>query len=641
MKRFIQSLVLVTLLFGMVSPVWGGASTEGSDFWVTFLRADQDNNNNLKLELTITSRTDCKVTIENPFTRYKQDIQVTANKSTIVKLYEGDVRATQARNDMKNSGKVCYAVNSEKVDTCALHVSAKDASGNPAKISLYASNYKKATFDATNVIPTTSLLDEYIVQTYTPSDHGGVDKTQGSHFAIIAAEDDVVVDYWPTVATTDHAAGTKVSTTSLKKGQVWYVWTGNKDGVDGDLSGTRVVARDGKKIAVFQGCPHTNIPYQVKQRDHIFSQAMPTAYWGSRFVLTASKARKIDKIRILALYDHTQVLINDEHVHTINFAADKKQYWEFEIGENGEFAESGSCYIATSCPCAVHLFMVSQEYDHVDNGDPAMIWVNPIEQRIDQITFATYNSSNGTTSHFTNIVTDKPQLMTLDGTSIASQFKKVDGNPNYSYAQISLGSEAKSHTLKSNGSSFIAHVYGFTDNESYGYSAGSATIGREITVNGVSFESGERAKTQKDAPTYCLGDTVHFELHDVTGSIYRIVLDFGDGTSKDTSKVTIGAGEDINEPFSVSFKHTYTAKGWYDASAIVYGEEFCSQPAFTDTIPIIFFVNRPDTIRHQTFECVAEDYQGEMGRIDTVKIDCESVVITSVEYGRENKYVYK
>ena len=657
MKRFIQSLVLVTLLFGMAMPSWSQASTEGSDFWVTFLQADQSPSDNaplnyngkkynyLVLSLSISSQTSCVVTIENPFTGFKQTENVSANTLKEITLYKDLPVSTPARNNMTGSGKVCYAVNSEKVDTCALHVTAKDASGNPVKISLFASNYKKATFDATNVIPTASLLDEYIVQTYTPSDHGNSDtdksKTQGSHFAIIAAEDDVVVDYWPTVATTDNAAGTKVTTRTLKKGEVWYVWTGNKDGVDGDLSGTRVVARDGKKIAVFQGCPHTNIPYQVKQRDHIFSQAMPTAYWGSRFVLTASKARKIDKIRILALYDHTQVLINDEHVHTINFAADKKQYWEFEIGENGEFAESGSCYIATSCPCAVHLFMVSQEYDHVANGDPAMIWVNPIEQRIDQITFATYNSSNGDTYHYTNIVTDKPQLMTLDGTSIASQFKKVDGNPNYSYAQISLGSEAKSHTLKSNGSSFIAHVYGFTDNESYGYSAGSATIGREISVNNVSFESGERAKTKDDAPTYCLGDTVHFELHDVTGSIYRIVLDFGDGTSKDTSKVTIGAGEDINEPFSVSIKHTYTAKGWYDASAIVYGQEFCTQPAFTDTIPIIFYVNRPDTIRHQTFECVAEDYQGEMGRIDTVKIDCDSVVITSVQYGHDNKYVYK
>ena len=584
-------------------------STEGSDFWVTFLQADQDNNNDLKLELTITSRTKCSVTIENPFTNYSQTEQVTAGQSRTITLYTGDVRAQQARNAMNNSGKVCYAVNSEQVDQCALHVTAKDDSGKPVKISLFASNYKKATFDATNVLPTTSLLDEYIVQTYTPSDHGGVGETQGSHFAIIAAEDGVVVDYWPTVATTGHAANTMVTTQTLNKGQVWYVWTGKKDGEAGDLSGTRVVARDGKKIAVFQGCPHTNIPYQIKQRDHIFSQAMPTAYWGNRFVLTASKERKKDIIRVLALYDHTRVFINGELTHTFDFNSNPKQYFEFVIGENGDYAEKGSCYLTTSCPCAVHLFMASQSFDGVNNGDPAMLWVNPIEQRIDQISFATYNSSNGTTLHFTNIVTDKPELMTLDGNSIASEFKKVDGYSEFSYAQVSLGTNATSHTLKSNGSTFIAHVYGFTDNESYGYSAGSATVGRQISVNDIPFESGEKAKDFADAPTFCAGDSVLYDLRDISGSIFRVFLDFGDGTNKDTTKVTSGTSEDENEPFLVSIKHAYPTPGWYDASAIVYGEEFCTQPAFTDTIPIIFRVVRTDTVTGSVAEriCIRPD----------------------------------
>ncbi|MBQ6748736.1 MAG: IgGFc-binding protein [Paludibacteraceae bacterium] len=612
MKKHFKLVLFVVLFACTTLPAWGQASTEGSDFWVTFLQADQDNNNPLKLELTITSRTNCNVTIENPFTTYSQTEKVTAAQSKTIKLYEGDVRAQTARTAMNRDGKVCYAVNSEQIDQCALHVTAKDDAGKPVKISLFASNYKKATFDATNVLPTASLMDEYIVQTYTPSDHGGVDETQGSHFAIIAAEDGVVVDYWPTVATTGHAANTQVTTPTLNKGQVWYVWTGKKDGEAGDLSGTRVIARDGKKIAVFQGCPHTNIPYQIKQRDHIFSQAMPTDYWGSRFVLTASKERKKDIIRVLALYDDTQVFINGELVHTFNFNTTPKQYYEFVIGENGDYAEDGSCYLTTSCPCAVHLFMASQNFDQVSNGDPAMLWVNPIEQRIDQISFATYNSSNGTTQHFTNIVTDKPELMTLDGNSIASEFKRVNGTPdfaNYSYAQLSLGTNATSHTLKSDGSTFIAHVYGFTDNESYGYSAGSATVGRQISVNNVSFESGEKAKGYNDAPTFCAEDSLLFDLRDASGSIYRIVLDFGDGTSKDTAKVSSGASEGEPEPFLVSIKHAYPTPGWYDARAIVYGEEFCTQPAFSDTIPIIFRVIKTDTVTGSVAEriCINPD----------------------------------
>ena len=265
----------------------GGQSTEGKDFWVTFLQADQHpsddgdfdgNYNTLKLSLSISSRSDGEVTIANPYTDYVETVQVTAGELKIIEVYSGHPRTNDARSAMTTTGKICYAVNSEEADTCALHVTAT------ADISLFATNYKRATFDATNVLPTSSLLDSYIIQTYTPSDHGGVGKTQGSHFAIIAAEDNTIVDYCPSVNTEainnainkqkngytlsdeekallDYQYGRDtLHSPVLKKGQVFYVWTGKKDGEDGDLSGTYVKARNNKKIAVFQGCPHTNIP---------------------------------------------------------------------------------------------------------------------------------------------------------------------------------------------------------------------------------------------------------------------------------------------------------------------------------------------------------------------------------------------
>ena len=353
---------------------------------MTFLQADQDDNNTLTLSLSISSRNNCVVTIANPFTGYSEDVNVVANEMKLVEIYQnGNVLCDNARNAMAATGKVCYAVRSEVVDTCALHVTSTE------DIALFATNYKRATFDATNVIPTTSLLDKYMIQTFTPSDHAGVSATQGSHFAIIASEDNTVVDYYPTVATKavndaiyanangyvltpeqtallNFQPGMKMTTPVLKKGEVFYVWTGKKDGVAGDLSGTRVEARNGKHIAVFQGCPHTNIPYQVKQRDHIFSQAMPTQYWGNTFAITASKNRKRDIIRVMALNDGTEVRINGTLVHTFNFATDTKQYWEFEIGEEygslpSPTVNGKSCMLTTSCPCAVHLFIVSQQYD--------------------------------------------------------------------------------------------------------------------------------------------------------------------------------------------------------------------------------------------------------------------------------------
>ncbi len=553
-----------------------GQSTEGKDFWVTFMRADQDANNALVLSLSISSREDCQVTIKNPFTGYTEDVIVTANQMKLVELYNGNVLAGNARSAMAGTGKVCYAVNSEKVDTCALHVTATK------NISLFATSYKKATFDATNVLPTPSLLDEYIIQTYTPSDHDGPNATQGSHFAIIAAEDNTIVDYCPSVNTERINDAIKrrdggyelteeelelinyqfgrdtLHSPVLNAGQVYYVWTGKKDKDAGDLSGTYVKARDGKKIAVFQGCPHTNIPYQKEQRDHIFSQAMPIQYWGNTFVLTASASRPVDIIRILALHDGTEVRINGNLVHTFNFANEPKRYWEFEIGTEGTYAKEGSCLVTTSCPCAAHLFMVSQRYhgDKNSNGDPAMLWVNPIEQQIDQVTFATYASSNGTTSHYVNVVTDQPDLMTISGgtTTPTMTFNPVSGSSTYYYAQVSLGNEATSYTLKSNGSNFIAHVYGFTKNESYGYSAGGATVplSQSIYINGEEFSPDKENNL-------CGKDTVHFACKpDFMPD--SVIWHFGDGTPdvvlvQDTTTVV---------------KHYYTGSQDYNAVCYIY-----------------------------------------------------------------------
>ena len=611
MKKQLFKSLLICLLVPFVgihaqSTVQDGQSTEGKDFWVTFLQADQDPNNDLTLSLSISSREDCEVTISNPYTGYSQNVTVTANKMELVELYTGNVLTDNARNAMAGTGKVCYAVRSEQVDTCALHVT------STANISLFATNYKKATFDATNVLPTASLLDEYIIQTYTPSDHDGASATQGSHFAIIAAEDNTIVDYCPTVPTQtindsinaaqakkdfmgegslteqdkfwlNYTVGDTLHSPVLMKGQVWYVWTGKKDKDAGDLSGTYVKARDGKKIAVFQGCPHTNIPYQKEQRDHIFSQAMPTQYWGNTFVLTASSNRPVDIIRILALNDGTEVRINGDLVHTFNFANEPKHYWEFEIGTNGTYAKNGSCLVTTSCPCAAHLFMVSQRYngDKNSNGDPAMLWVNPIEQQIDQVTFATYASKNGTTAHYVNVVTDKPELMTLDGNDISSSFNAVDGSSTYKYAQISLGSEATSHTLKSSGSNFIAHVYGFTKNESYGYSAGGATkpLTQFITINGQIFSP----DTENNL---CGEDTIKFACHP-DYEFTKLVWNFGDGSP--VKEVTY-ANRDIDS----IVPHYYEKSGVYPAYVLIYRESshVCAGQNAVDSIPVTVTIGR-------------------------------------------------
>ena len=155
-KQLFNALLCCLLMVPFVgaeaqSTVVEGQSTEGKDFWVTFMQADQGDND-LILQLSISAREDCQVTISNPFTTYSETVDVVANQMALVTLYHGNVIASTARTAMAGTGKVCYAVNSEQIDTCALHVT------SDKNISLFATNYKYATFDATNVLPTASLL---------------------------------------------------------------------------------------------------------------------------------------------------------------------------------------------------------------------------------------------------------------------------------------------------------------------------------------------------------------------------------------------------------------------------------------------------------------------------------------------------
>ena len=632
MKRFIKSLVLVTLFIGITDPSWGQASpsTEGRDFWVTFLRAADDDPTELKL--TISALEACDVTIENTSTGFRRQLHVNDNVAQELVMNKPD----------------CYSSTNETATYTALHVTAtKD-------ISLFAGNYRDKSFDAANVLPTAALLDDYLIQTYPPSDHEN--KPQGSHFAIIAVENgQTTVDFNLTAATNNNHTGAQ--TVTLNKGQVYYVWTGKKEGNAADLSGTTVKARDGKKIAVFQGCPHTNIPYSVRDRDHIVSQAMPTAYWGSEFGITASRKHRRDIVAVMAINDGTQVYINNEDgdkilVHTFDFTVDTKHYWTFEIGQElaycadneGQSPSHGqlppplvidsSCYLTTSCPAGVHLFMVSNRYDNLTPkvnsdtlvSDPAMLWVSPIEQVIKEINFATYHTQQAK-FHFMNILTTTADVpnMKWNGNSISQHFHPLMGNSDYSYARIQI--PEGSHHLKGN-VGFLAHVYGYGERESYAYSCGSSTIQRSVTFNGSPLMIDSIYPGQ-----FCVNEDIEMKLNIGNNEYESIVWDYGDG-------ITYSAPASATNDQKKQTSHIYTVPGWYDLKVAAVYVNQCTGTQHNEEMHFAFRVVRPDTIRHQKYDCKPEEYDGPMTEIDTVTFDCDSVVITEWQYGRESSYSY-
>lgn len=526
-------------------------STQGTDFWVTLMRGDEGNYS--ELSLTFAAKQSTEVYIENAHNAFRDT--VTVGNDTIY------------RYRLNNIASYCYVTDGmeEQPVYRALHVTAEKP------ISLIAANYKDKSFDVAAILPTTALLSEYRIQCYSPSAHSN--NSQGSHFAIVAAEDDVVVDIKPSVYTNKgKVPGETFATDTLMKGQVYYVWTGYGSGSNYDFTGTEIKARDNKKIAVFNGNSHTNIPSNIRDRDHVYSQAMPVNYWGKRFAITSSLTtidgssgywERIDKIRVQALVDGTVVKIDGDTVHTFDFVSgsdeDRKHFYEFDFGakdsktnyegDGHTYFDGTSHFIETSCPCAVHLFMTSDRYDHKSgnycNGDPSEIWVNPIEQKIDTLTFGTFQTAQ-VRDHFINIVTTANNVSSvrLDGNDISGKFKPLNGNSEYVFARIT-GVEDRAHTLTSD-SGFIAHVYGFGEKESYGYPAGGRTkdLSAYITINGQEFKPGEEN-------LICGAEKVDFscELNYDFDSIYWY---FGDGTDSTVLQ-------------AVSIEHHYEKAGSYDA----------------------------------------------------------------------------
>lgn len=644
MKRFIKSLTLVALFASYCIPSRAQApSTEGKDFWVTFLQWNQDvdkdeDKRNRELKLTISAVEECDVHIVNPTTGFSRAVHVPANSSVEEVISRG--------YGNENNEKSCYIMESETANLYrALHVTSTKT------ISLFAGNYLNKSFDAANVLPTPALLDDYLIQTYPPSDHE--DSPQGSHFAIIAVEDgETTVDYNLTAKTAGGKTGAQSVT--LKKGQVWYVWTGKNKDDAADLSGTTVKARNGKKIAVFQGCPHTNVPDRVRDRDHLFSQAMPTAYWGTEFAITSSRRHRRDIVAVMAINDGTEVYINSEDgepqlVHTFDFNSsdpqERKHYWTFEIGEflaycadnEGQSPSHGqlppplivdsSCYITTSCPAGVHLFMVSNRYDNVvpkvssDTlvDDPAMLWISPIEQVIKQINFATYQTKMAK-FHYMNIVTPTADINDMvwtdqngDKHNIAEHFHPVRGTDNeYSFARIEI--QHGGHNLKGK-TGFLAHVYGYGERESYAYSCGSSTVQRSITFNGLPFEIDSVCDT-----TFCVNNAIEMKLNIGNNDYQRVFWDYGDG-------VTYESDPNASSKEMRETSHTYTSPGWYDLRVLAEYINPCTRKAFNDTLGLRFYVSRPDTVWHVRDSCVAEDYSGELTVLDTIPYGCDSVVV--------------
>ena len=511
--RLFKTLLLVVVMC-MVLPTHTLAqntSTQGKEFWLTFMHngfKEHPLGGWITNQVLISAKRDCSGTISNPKTGWSVQFNVNANSITTV-----DIPIEQGYHDRSN-----YSTVSKK----AIHIVSTDT------ISAYCTNIAYVSFDASFVLPTESLGDDYIIQSFNQSRlflEDVVNVNQTSAFAIVATEDNTDIDITPSCTTLDGMPAGQTFQITLNAGETYQVRSNNYE-TNRDLSGTRITASDCKKIAVFNGNTLTCIPTnQGDGFDHVFEQAMPLRSWGKRFAVTGSANRNRDFVKVTSSADYNQIYKNGDRLTSLN----ANQSYIFELDSH-----DGSCFIESTHPCAVYLYNTSC-YDDTNSelGDPSMVWIAPVEQVIDEVNFSTFdNATTGISVHYVNIIVNSNDInnVYLDNRPIASSdFEPIRGNNEFSFTRKNI-THGSHHLSCSNG--FNAHVYGFGRAKGYAYLVGSNAIdlSTSVTINEVSVNPNE-------SYAYCSDQGMTF-LADINFSNYSLQWDFGDGsTSTDNPAV--------------------------------------------------------------------------------------------------------
>lgn len=547
----LKRLFFVFLLVVVVGTALGYAqtpTTQGTEFWASFMRNGYKSNSYLdNYTLIASAKHACTVTVSNPNTGWSDQFTVRDNG---VSTYS--VNPAQGYNDQKG-GKAFKG----------LYVSSTDT------ISLYIANEAENSYDAANVLPASALGSQYMLQSYKAmgdqSSHYGDSRAS---FLVLATEDNTEVQITPSCLTFDNHAAGQPYTISLSRGECYHVLNmnaGSSMNSDGDFSGTTVVSADNKPIAVFNGNSITSVPGGLSTGyDHIFEQAMPTNYWGKRFVVTSTRCPSNmnlspDQIKVIALFDNTTVTRNGSTLFHLN--AGESDSFEMNL------VNDPCTYLEADNPIAVFLYQHSHGNSNPAYGDPSMVWISPVEQTVYEVTFSTFEVQE-VEVHFVNIVcyTENVADMTLDGQDISMSFAQVPGFPEFSYARIQLNHAA--HTIRCP-RGFVAHVYGIGQAEGYAYSVGSSakTLTKQLYVDDIlSTDLPDGYSVCQDNPPIQFRVEFNYDFDHVSWN-------FGDGSSDEGAEVT----------------HAFPVVDDYDVEAVVYRNLYNQVQPF-DTLAVAIHV---------------------------------------------------
>ncbi len=493
----IGSLLFILLVIA-ASVFAQNTSNKGRDFWLGYGNHVRGYGNNTQsMVVYVTSDVSTSGKVEIPGIGFSRTFSVTANSITTVDIPQS-----------------AYLVDAGLYNL-GIHITAE------RPVVVYAHIYDQNVSGATLVLPTAALGKEYYSINYTQLSN---QPRSYSYFFVVAVEDNTQVQIIPSANAIGHPAGVPF-VVSLRKGQVYQVLgsatPGNGNLFGGvDLTGSTIksittTAEPCKRIAVFSGSGKIAIGCGqdfTNSSDNLYQQVYPTSSWGKKFITAPLKARNYDIIRVFKSDAAAVVKVNGQIIGNTSFV--NNLYYEFSTQTTN--------VVEADRPIQVVQYAVTQNrsincfFSAEAAGDPEMIYLNSVEQNIDNITV--YSSSAYLIlNHYINVVieTSAAASFRIDGAPV--NFTRVAADPTYSYAQISVN--AGVHTLKAD-KGFNAIAYGFGSAESYGYSAGA-------NVNSLGIELETRVKNIKTTDG-CVNEPLRFKVN-LPYQVSRLTWNLNDG----------------------------------------------------------------------------------------------------------------
>ncbi|MBW2276833.1 MAG: IgGFc-binding protein [Deltaproteobacteria bacterium] len=312
--------------------------------------------------------------------------------------------------------------------------------------------------DASMLFPVPALSLTYDVIGWEPTN-----SSYETYFTVVAVTDGTQVTV--TASVPPQAGGvvpasTDPFTVEMEEGDVLQVCTPEL-GVT--FTGSRIESNEDHPIAVFTGNECAFIPNTISACDHLEEQVPGARFWGTEFVAARVPVRSTDPVavdevmwQIYAFEDDTSVTLT---------AAPEITGLPFEAATLAQ---------SELKPIAVMEYMIGCSNPYAENtGDPAMIYVNPVEQFLPRYVVLVPSTWEGDALVITR---DAGIGVQVDGVAVPeAQFLAVSGTE-YEVARVNVDDGV--HTVESvddqHGVGVI--VIGWDYADSYAYTGGMGMV---------------------------------------------------------------------------------------------------------------------------------------------------------------------